>query len=171
MLATEKVVDIDRRFLLDGAYRPRASLSIAERMEYGLRSPQRHFQHFIQRALAPLTRPQEAAVAVFRPREAGTTSARSRLSALAGVQRSSSRLRPMVEFTSTHAALTRPGRLNNAAWGDSAGVRESAEPKGRDAGVRFRVRADGCILLGMVHGRTLVTRLLTGRCHGALKPD
>ena len=171
--------DVDRRFLLDGAYRSHSSLSLAERSEYGLRAPLGRFERTMNQVLAANARAQ-GPNAFDIPQEArklgshrGASEAfRLRSSAKSHTPRLKlTRLRPTMAYAASAAGTFRFKRPGGHDGAPDAGPKRSDLRDARP-GVRFRVRVGGRMLLGIVHrGRLIVARHIDEERDGTFKSD
>ena len=165
--------DIDRRFLLDGAYRSQDSLSLAECSEYGLRAPSGTFDREMSSALATSFPPGRAGTindqtrqlrAAREDREICRWPARPNSSS---AKRTAPPLRQTIACDAPRIGMPKRG-IKNPGLPDRWG---SFDLRMR-AGVHFRVRAGGYILIGVAHrGKLAAIQLLDSRSYGTVQPD
>lgn len=152
--------DADRRFLLDGTYRSRGSLSLAERSEYGLRAKSTHFRRALNRAstaLPPCLRPAENDVEITHRDVRRNFATLSQACAIRNAPRATQLLTAEATKMACAAAI-------RFVRGDPVTI----PPRGMPA--RFQARVQGGVLVGIVQsGKLVAVRWLKERCHGSLK--
>jgi len=182
MLATPMAPDaggVDRRFLLDGAYRSHGSLSLAERSEYGLCQPPGRFERIMSQTL---TSARANAAATVRPLKSGETSVHRVVPERPSCVRSSakysaSRMPQTISCNEPRACTAAHGRKRplphaSASLRDSVTKANGARAHDLRSSVRFRVLDHGCILVGIVYrGELVAARQIDERRYGSFRPD
>ena len=159
---TADAASVDRRFLLDGAYRPRGALSLAERSEYGLRTLTRQFKSFLNPDFSDPKKHGCGAVAV-----ASVAHPRGR-EFVAG-DRETVRTRcasGSKRLPAGYATKTTPVLSVKLVRYCSRAAASSGIP------LRFQVRVQNGILTGIAHrGRLAAVRLLQEHGNGTYQSD